>query len=775
MNRWLLRVIFLVAILTVIWSVGFAQKVLTIPQLQQVSLDSLKKLDTLQAGTGGKSLQQSPYWKGSDVTGADTVTVTGVVLVKPGILTYTLARYNIYLQDTTTGAVFAGLNVLTNDTSTQAQSTGITALDTGMVVTLTGRVTEFGSQNNSLTELFHYTVSAPVYTSPQPISIGTIIARPAAREVPLSDLANGTNPKPSTAERYESMYIVVRNVTVTSVDYTSGRFTFADSLGNTGYMYDGSGWYTLRGHKFSASRYTPPPVGTKLAYLRGVVLPQTRSLTCGDYTVQPLYPGPLQQSGSKYAGDLSIASFSPQITNIVRTPSPPKATDVVKITWLAKNLNTGGKIDSSFFNWRFGSTTARPWVRSKATPTSGDSLYSATIPAAAGDSLVSYFVEAYGGGVYGASPDPTVPNFYQIRQSGLTIKDVQFTPYAGGLSAFQGDTVTVSGVITADTTDIKQPISNVPRLWMASAAGAWNGIAIWGSTAGVRVDTMRRGDSLQVTGIVDERGVSSNDRRTSIQVLSYTFAKRGVTVPAATVISMSGSGSVSYQDANRPIKGASPFEQYESVLIKTPLLYINMMNADNSAATGTSNFGEFFASTTKGSITTAFGIRVNDDGTNGFYCDTTVAYKTAWASAHPLSPPKTKLILVQSSIASLTAIMTYSNGEYKLEPRKDDDFGVITSVYRDPEVVPTSFELSQNYPNPFNPTTNIRYMLPKSGNITLKVFNMLGQEVMTLVDGQQNAGSYVVVFDASRLSSGVYLYQMKSDTYSTVKKMMLLK
>jgi hypothetical protein len=174
MNRWLIRVIVLVAILTVVWTVGFAQKVVTIPQLQQVPLDSLKKLDSLQGGTGGKSLQQSPYWKGSDVTGADTVTITGVVVVKPGILTYTLARYNIFIQDTTTGQLWGGINVLTNDTSTSAQATGITALDTGMVVTLTGRVTEFGSQNNSLTELFHYTVGAPIYTSPPPISIGKI-------------------------------------------------------------------------------------------------------------------------------------------------------------------------------------------------------------------------------------------------------------------------------------------------------------------------------------------------------------------------------------------------------------------------------------------------------------------------------------------------------------------------------------------------------------------------------------------------------------------------
>ncbi|MCX6143203.1 MAG: T9SS type A sorting domain-containing protein [Ignavibacteriales bacterium] len=270
--------------------------------------------------------------------------------------------------------------------------------------------------------------------------------------------------------------------------------------------------------------------------------------------------------------------------------------------------------------------------------------------------------------------------------------------------------------------------------------------------------------------------MSSIDSRTALQVTSFTLVKRGVPVPAATSIGSSGSGSVSYQDANRPVKGASPFEQWESVLVKLPTAYVNMMNADNAAATGSGNYGEFFISTTKGATTTAYGLRVNDDGTNNYYCDTTVAYQTAWRSAHSISPPKTKLIPVGATIASLTGILTYSNGEYKLEPRKNDDFGVITAItYQVGNAVPTSFELSQNYPNPFNPSTTIRYMLPMSGKVNLRVYNLLGQVVETLVEQQQNAGAYVVVFNASRLSSGTYFYKLETDQYSVTKKMMLLK
>lgn len=89
--------------------------------------------------------------------------------------------------------------------------------------------------------------------------------------------------------------------------------------------------------------------------------------------------------------------------------------------------------------------------------------------------------------------------------------------------------------------------------------------------------------------------------------------------------------------------------------------------------------------------------------------------------------------------------------------------------------VPSNFELSQNYPNPFNPTTNINFSIPNSGLTTLKVYNILGQEVATLLNKQMAAGSYTVDFDASNLSSGMYIYSIQSGDVEISKKMMLLK
>ncbi len=90
-------------------------------------------------------------------------------------------------------------------------------------------------------------------------------------------------------------------------------------------------------------------------------------------------------------------------------------------------------------------------------------------------------------------------------------------------------------------------------------------------------------------------------------------------------------------------------------------------------------------------------------------------------------------------------------------------------------VLPEKFELQQNYPNPFNPSTKIGYSLPKAGQVSLKVYDMVGREVANLVNGYQDAGKYNVQFNASKFSSGIYFYSLKAGNFTQVKKMMLVK
>ena len=85
------------------------------------------------------------------------------------------------------------------------------------------------------------------------------------------------------------------------------------------------------------------------------------------------------------------------------------------------------------------------------------------------------------------------------------------------------------------------------------------------------------------------------------------------------------------------------------------------------------------------------------------------------------------------------------------------------------------FELYQNYPNPFNPSTTISFAVPKSGNVTLKIYNTLGEEVATLADGYMEAGIHTMNFNADQLSSGLYIYRLNSKEATFTKKMLFLK
>jgi hypothetical protein len=99
----------------------------------------------------------------------------------------------------------------------------------------------------------------------------------------------------------------------------------------------------------------------------------------------------------------------------------------------------------------------------------------------------------------------------------------------------------------------------------------------------------------------------------------------------------------------------------------------------------------------------------------------------------------------------------------------------LTGVQERNNGVPGGFKLEQNYPNPFNPATTIRYSLPHKSQVLLTVYNTLGQQVATLVQGQQEAGSYEVQFDGYALASGVYFYRIQAGTFVATKKLILMK
>jgi hypothetical protein len=99
----------------------------------------------------------------------------------------------------------------------------------------------------------------------------------------------------------------------------------------------------------------------------------------------------------------------------------------------------------------------------------------------------------------------------------------------------------------------------------------------------------------------------------------------------------------------------------------------------------------------------------------------------------------------------------------------------LVDIKEDKNLNPDKFSLSQNYPNPFNPSTSISWQIPKAGLVTLKIYDVLGREVITIINKELSAGQHKIEFNASRYSSGVYFYQLKSGNYIETKKMILLK
>ncbi|MBI4547589.1 MAG: T9SS type A sorting domain-containing protein [Ignavibacteriae bacterium] len=128
-----------------------------------------------------------------------------------------------------------------------------------------------------------------------------------------------------------------------------------------------------------------------------------------------------------------------------------------------------------------------------------------------------------------------------------------------------------------------------------------------------------------------------------------------------------------------------------------------------------------------------------------------------------------KLILSSSSVEGVAnRIRIVSSSELPPAP-PEEHFSNLESQ------TPNHFALEQNYPNPFNPVTVIRYQLPVNSWVTLKVYNVLGQEVATLVNEKQEAGRYEVEFDGSKLSSGVYFYRFVAGNFVDTKKLLLVR
>jgi hypothetical protein len=136
-------------------------------------------------------------------------------------------------------------------------------------------------------------------------------------------------------------------------------------------------------------------------------------------------------------------------------------------------------------------------------------------------------------------------------------------------------------------------------------------------------------------------------------------------------------------------------------------------------------------------------------------------------------PAAMAFIVFSIQPASSSNVETASEGSYFL--LDDLEFGAAVNSVEQLGTGIVEYRLAQNYPNPFNPATKISFSLPQSGNVKMTVFNIIGQEVATLLNENMNAGTHELEFHAGQLPSGIYYYQIETGEFQDVKRMILLK
>jgi len=744
-------VLLLVASTTTLWA---QRQFRSIVEIQQVPAESLAVADTIPGfsaggGTARWTLQASPHM-------GETVTTVGIVVVPPGVITFTTDIWTMLLYDTTSGIdQWAGILLRGNlADSTKLKQDGFLNVTPGDIITLTGVISEFPEGLG-----FSATQLAPLAGNPITIIGSAPLPKPIVKNVGdfYTGIYSAGKVRYATGEPYEGMYVELHYLTIDNkVNTSRGTFSAVDTLGNEISEYDWSHFFTL-GHGTTslplwpadtnwARIYTSMGNGLRIDTLRGFITSTSGGEGPRGFRIAPIYPSDVVFTSNP---------VPPLITTHRRNPVvvTPDSTATVSVKVTQQTNGSTPKTISLLYSVNNGAyqTLSMGYQAS-------DTTYVGVIPKQVANAYVKYFVQvadsfgqvirlansATTGGI--ASDTSKGVFFYTSLARALTIYDVQYTPFINGRSPYLGAVLTLSGIVTADTLQMSlSPVTtgSTNAWYMQSTNQPWKGIWLTTSdTAAQRqMAGLRNGDSISVTGTVQEQfDVTRLGNITGVLKVSSGNAEPAA-VPRTT-------GSLNVNN------GTASAEPYEGMLVT-----LTNVTVTNVAPT--------FSDPTEYSV---------NDGSGPALVQRSGKYSY---SNVPADTSSGMIILrVGNTISSLTGIVYYSFSQYKFVPRTDADFVgvVLTDVAgRIGNDVPTVYELSQNYPNPFNPSTTIRYAIPRAGLTTLKVYNLLGQEVATLVNEFQAPGTYAARFNASSYPSGVYFFRIQSESFSAVKKMVLMK
>jgi hypothetical protein len=439
----------------------------------------------------------------------------------------------------------------------------------------------------------------------------------------------------------------------------------------------------------------------------------------GNYTLMP-----------RTSSDLILATGPPLISGTHHVPLAPTSDDTIAV--ITSIMDDGGVDQASLF-YRLNGGSFHETVLWPI----GEITYRGTIPPQPDQTLVEYYIWAMDDEELESTDPANAPSeLYSVlvsNSSASTIYDIQYTTNPTGASPYEGTVATVTGVVTADTADFPQ--ASGYRYYIQDTddpygtGGAWNGIYVYNSTSDPVTIMATRGDKITVTGTVSEYyGL------TELEYISdVVYVSSGNPLPTPVNVTCAD------------VKTGSPdAESFESCLVR--LSDITVVNPDLG-------YGEWSVSDAVSDDTS----RVDDDGQYTYVPS---------AGDH---------------IDYLTGLLKYANNDFKLEPRDNNDIEGAPAVGNDNEIpIPLVWSMSPNYPNPFNPMTVIPFSVPEQANVSIIVYNILGQQVRKLIDATMMPGAHHIIWNGDSdqgvpVSSGIYIVRLNSVNHQLSQKVVLLK
>lgn len=520
---------------------------------------------------------------------------------------------------------------------------------------------------------------------------------------------------PVTAEQWGNNIVRIEDALVTATDITYYILQIDD----------GTGKCLVADDSDSLEGYVAPPVMTPIESITGWVYHHYGSYAdSSTYNLNPLYKE-----------DIVLGEGPAMLLDPSRSPVniPTSSQDVAASVLIStmRNIDTA-KVYYRVDNGAFASVDMID---------AGDNIWTGTIPAQASGSIVEYYYYV----VDDSADVSALPNSYpdklfsyKVLDGDPTVYDIQYTHAISGNSPLENCQVTFDAYVTTDgalaTTFTDE--SNRGVISVASGPGEWNGV--WVLADPSTLASLHEGDLVTVSGKVTENHEAYWKWQQNTYVVGTVTLKLNEAPVSPTPVTLAD------------LEGNS--EAYEGVLV-------SLSEASEISAVNAYDVTLF-------------------DGTYSFLLDDDLVADSILDINYQENAVLngTDTLVVGDSIDAVTGVVMHSYNTIKIEVRKASDIVYSTGGGESAIAsVPKEFALVQNYPNPFNPITTLGFELPKAMAVRLQVFDLNGRLVEELANANFNAGRYELKWNASRYSSGVYIYRIVTPEHTASRKMLLLK